>query len=242
MTRGFSNCRIWHLCHFCCFRWARRGRWLQRMRCCGTGCASRKGTFRIAASLTILAGSSSSKSAEPRNTCYEPTGRWAVANIITCERIACKDMGIQAFTHSLRLIANSEGRGVHWASPSAVGDLFPILFTIRWSASVFSLKIWEHPLILQERKGEIGLPATSSLIVRVVRGVLCAAPLTFTDSLEGPRKQKHYLHTKEEPKMSFLVNVRGRWLNISKHCLLFPHITYWRASITFITSKSLQKY
>ncbi|XP_063470632.1 F-box/WD repeat-containing protein 8 isoform X3 [Symphalangus syndactylus] len=52
-------------------------------------------------------------------------------------------------------------------------------------------------------EGWIGLPATSSLIVRVVRGVLRAAPLTFTDSLEGPRKQKHYLHTKEEPKMSF---------------------------------------
>lgn len=63
---------------------------------------------------------------------------------------------------------------------------------------------------MQEREGEIELPATSSLIVRVVRGVLRAAPLTFTNSVEGPGKQKHYLHTKEEPKMSFPVNVRGR--------------------------------
>ena len=63
---------------------------------------------------------------------------------------------------------------------------------------------------------------------------------TVPSSLDGPRK--HHLITKEGLKVLFPVSARGRLLSISKHCLPFPHITYWLASITFITSKSLQKY
>ena len=60
-------------------------------------------------------------------------------------------------------------------------------------------------------------------------------PFTVRSSLDGPRK--YHLNTKEGLKVLFPVNVRGRLLSVSKYCLPFPHVTYWLASIMFITSK-----
>lgn len=57
-------------------RSAGRGKSLQKMKCCGTGCARRRDTCWTWASPTIPAGSSPSKTAEPESKCWKPTGRW----------------------------------------------------------------------------------------------------------------------------------------------------------------------
>lgn len=50
--------------------------------------------------------------------------------------------------------------------PSAIGDLLPILFTMRVSALVFNYTVWEHPVVLQERRGEIEVAVISPLMAR----------------------------------------------------------------------------
>lgn len=53
--------------------------------------------------------------------------------------------------------------------PSALGDLLPILFAIS------NHTIGEHPVLLQERKGELEMPVPYPRMLRV-SGVVSAAP------------------------------------------------------------------
>lgn len=122
------------------------------------------------------------------------------------------------------------------SAPSAVGHLLSMLFAMRLSAPIFNHSIGS--ILLSSRRGRGRLRCQSPPIWWLGSLEVCSVqpPFTFT-ILDGSRRQKHPLNTKEELKMLFPGNI----LNVSTYCLLFPHITYWLASITFITSKSLQK-
>lgn len=108
---------------------------------------------------------------------------------------------------------------------------------------VFHHKIGKHPPCSPGEERCSGLPGTAPLLAGLVEVVPGTAPshvLTFSP-LEKRRKQKHRPYEKGADSIP-ASECRGRWLNVSKHRLLFPHVTSWLASLTFVTSESLQKY